>query len=58
VVAASISVCYRDAWASKHPNEPGHTFTPENPRVNEQVVEGMPPFRDWPFHRIDYVFWR
>jgi endonuclease/exonuclease/phosphatase family metal-dependent hydrolase len=25
-----VSVCYRDAWASTHPGEPGHTFTPDN----------------------------
>jgi endonuclease/exonuclease/phosphatase family metal-dependent hydrolase len=43
------SVCYRDAWESKHPGEPGHTFTPENP-----IMIG----RDWPFRRIDYVFVR
>jgi len=43
------SVCYRDAWESAHPGEPGHTFTPENP-----IMVG----RDWPFRRIDYVFVR
>jgi endonuclease/exonuclease/phosphatase family metal-dependent hydrolase len=43
------SVCYRDAWESKHPGEPGHTFTPETP-----IMIG----RDWPFRRIDYVFVR
>jgi endonuclease/exonuclease/phosphatase family metal-dependent hydrolase len=43
------SVCYRDAWESKHPGEPGHTFTPETP-----IMIG----RDWPFRRIDYVFIR
>jgi endonuclease/exonuclease/phosphatase family metal-dependent hydrolase len=43
------SVCYRDAWESAHPSEPGHTFTPENP-----IMIG----RDWPFRRIDYVFIR
>jgi endonuclease/exonuclease/phosphatase family metal-dependent hydrolase len=43
------SVCYRDAWESTHPEEPGHTFTPENP-----IMIG----RDWPFRRIDYVFVR
>jgi endonuclease/exonuclease/phosphatase family metal-dependent hydrolase len=46
-----MSVCYRDAWASAHPNEPGHTFTPESPYVAEQVP-------DWPFRRIDYIFVR
>jgi endonuclease/exonuclease/phosphatase family metal-dependent hydrolase len=27
------SVCYRDAWESVYPGEPGHTFTPVNPLV-------------------------
>ena len=27
------SVCYRDAWESTHPDDPGHTFTPLNPLV-------------------------
>lgn len=53
-----ISVCYRDAWASTRPEDPGHTFTPDNPLVKNQVVKGMQPFRDWPFRRIDYVFVR
>ncbi|QBD80437.1 hypothetical protein EPA93_32475 [Ktedonosporobacter rubrisoli] len=53
-----MSVCYRDAWESTHPQEPGHTFTPANPQVREQVVKGMRPFRDWPFRRIDYIFVR
>ncbi|HEY7440433.1 MAG TPA: endonuclease/exonuclease/phosphatase family protein [Acidimicrobiia bacterium] len=44
-----MSVCYRDAWESVHPAEPGHTFTPETP-----IMIG----RDWPFRRIDYVFVR
>jgi endonuclease/exonuclease/phosphatase family metal-dependent hydrolase len=43
------SVCYRDAWESVHPSEPGHTFTPENP-----IMIGG----DWPFRRIDYIFVR
>ena len=43
------SVCYRDAWESAHPGEPGHTFTPDNP-----IMVG----RDWPFRRIDYIFVR
>ena len=46
-----MSVCYRDAWESRHPGEPGHTFTPENP-----LVAGGS--RDWPFRRIDYVLVR
>ncbi len=40
------SVCYRDAWASAHPGEPGDTFTPRNPLVRDH---------DWPFRRIDYI---
>lgn len=45
------SVCYRDAWESAHPEEPGHTFTPRNPLMS-------PAVRDWPFRRIDYIFVR
>ena len=44
-----MSVCYRDAWESAHPTELGHTFTPDNPLMND---------RDWPFRRIDYIFIR
>jgi endonuclease/exonuclease/phosphatase family metal-dependent hydrolase len=45
-----VSVCYRDAWESRHPGEPGHTFgVPENPLGVDW---------DWPFRRIDYVFVR
>jgi endonuclease/exonuclease/phosphatase family metal-dependent hydrolase len=54
----AMSVCYRDAWESTHSQDPGSTFTPDNPLVREQVVKGMRPFRDWPFRRIDYVFVR
>ncbi len=46
---SGTSVCYRDAWESAHPGEPGHTFTPCNP-----LVAGW----DWPFRRIDYIFVR
>ncbi len=53
-----LSVCYRDAWESAHPEEPGHTFTPHNPLVRDGVVKDERPFRDWPFRRIDYVFVR
>lgn len=53
-----LSVCYRDAWESAHPGDPGDTFTPRNPLVKDGVVKGMRPFRDWPFRRIDYVFVR
>ena len=43
------SVCYRDAWESAHPGEPGETFTPGNPLVYDW---------DWPFRRLDYVLVR
>jgi endonuclease/exonuclease/phosphatase family metal-dependent hydrolase len=46
---AEMSVCYRDAWASAHPTEPGHTFVPENPIVADW---------DWPSRRIDYIMVR
>jgi endonuclease/exonuclease/phosphatase family metal-dependent hydrolase len=55
---SDMSVCYRDAWESTHPEEPGHTFTPLNPLVMDGLVKGMRPFRDWPFRRIDYIFVR
>jgi endonuclease/exonuclease/phosphatase family metal-dependent hydrolase len=45
----ATSVCYRDAWESAHPDEPGHTFTPETP-----IMIGG----DWPFRRIDYILVR
>jgi len=54
----STSVCYRDAWESIHSDEAGHTFTPVNTFVSEQVIKGTKPFRDWPFRRIDYIFVR
>ena len=44
-----MSVCYRDAWESAHPDEPGHTFTRRNANMRDW---------DWPFGRIDYVFVR
>lgn len=46
-----LSVCYRDAWECLHPEEPGHTFTPENPLMARENW-------DWPFRRIDYLFVR
>jgi endonuclease/exonuclease/phosphatase family metal-dependent hydrolase len=54
----NMSVCYRDAWESTHFEDSGHTFTPDNPLVKDEVVKGMRPFRDWPFRRIDYIFVR
>src|SRR5829696_5589207 len=45
-----MSVCYRDAWGSTHPDEPGHTFTAENPLVTAENW-------DWELgRRIDHVF--
>ena len=47
------SVCYRDAWESTHPEDPGHTFTPRNP-----LVTGGD---NWPLElgrRIDYIMVR
>jgi endonuclease/exonuclease/phosphatase family metal-dependent hydrolase len=46
------SVCYHDAWETVHGDEPGHTFTPENPLVE---AGGMPLVRG---RRIDYVMVR
>ncbi|HEX3592306.1 MAG TPA: endonuclease/exonuclease/phosphatase family protein [Pseudonocardiaceae bacterium] len=48
---AGLSVCYRDAWASGHPelaaDDPkGHTYVPDNPYSVDW---------DWPFRRIDYI---
>jgi endonuclease/exonuclease/phosphatase family metal-dependent hydrolase len=47
-----MSVCYRDAWASVHGDEPGHTFTPRNPLVRDGETAWDVP------RRIDYVFIR
>jgi endonuclease/exonuclease/phosphatase family metal-dependent hydrolase len=44
-----LSICYRDAWESTHPEDPGHTFTSRNPLMNSW---------DWPFGRIDYILVR
>lgn len=41
-----LSVCYRDAWESHHPDRAGHTYVPSNPNSADW---------DWPFRRIDYV---
>lgn len=47
-----ISVCYRDAWASIHGDDPGHTFTPRNPLVYAGETA-------WDVdRRIDYIFVR
>ena len=44
-----VSVCYRDAWESAHPNDPGETYTARNPILADW---------DWPFQRLDYVMVR
>ena len=44
-----VSVCYRDAWESAHPDDPGETYTPRNPILADW---------DWPFRRLDYVMVR
>jgi endonuclease/exonuclease/phosphatase family metal-dependent hydrolase len=44
-----LSVCYRDAWASAHPEGGGHTYVPDNPNSVDW---------DWPFRRIDYILVR
>ena len=49
-----MSVCYRDAWGSTHPEKPGHTFTAENPLVTAENW-------DWELElgrRIDHIFVR
>jgi endonuclease/exonuclease/phosphatase family metal-dependent hydrolase len=43
-----LSVCYRDAWESAHPGEPGHTFVPDNFTADW----------NWRFRRIDYILVR
>ena len=42
---SGMSVCYRDAWEARHPDERGET-------VNFAAHE------DWPFRRIDYILVR
>lgn len=44
-----MSVCYRNAWESVHPDGPTATFTPENALVADP---------DWPFRCIDHIFVR
>jgi endonuclease/exonuclease/phosphatase family metal-dependent hydrolase len=47
-----LSVCYRDAWETAHPGEPGHTFTRDNQRVADGEVA-------WDVgRRIDYIMVR
>lgn len=49
------SVCYRDAWATLHPSEAGHTFTPEN-TLTVTAENGLWALE--PGRRIDYVLVR
>ncbi|NVI86585.1 endonuclease/exonuclease/phosphatase family protein [Actinomadura sp. BRA 177] len=44
-----MSVCYRDCWERVRPDEPGHTYTPDNPLMEDG---------DWPFRRIDHILVR
>ncbi len=47
-----VSVCYQDAWETLHPEEPGHTFSAENPLVRAgEVATALS-------RRIDYVLIR
>jgi endonuclease/exonuclease/phosphatase family metal-dependent hydrolase len=51
-----LSVCYRDAWAARHPTDPGHTFT-----AAENALTGTAEVGDWELElgrRIDYVLVR
>lgn len=44
-----MSVCYRDAWEQVNRGEPGYTYTPQNPLMEDE---------DWPPQRIDYILVR
>lgn len=44
-----VSVAYQDSWAAKHPDGPGHTFSPHNALVRH----GDMPLD--PGRRIDYI---
>jgi endonuclease/exonuclease/phosphatase family metal-dependent hydrolase len=46
-----LSVCYRDAWESRHPGSRGETFTPRNPLMAAMNW-------DWPFRQIDHILVR
>ena len=48
-VIDDLSVCYRDAWESAHPNERLTTYSPSNPYQKDP---------DWPFRGIDHVLVR
>jgi endonuclease/exonuclease/phosphatase family metal-dependent hydrolase len=42
------SVCYRDAWEQFHGDDPGHTFTPDNPLIADGT---------WPLERGRRIDW-
>jgi endonuclease/exonuclease/phosphatase family metal-dependent hydrolase len=44
-----VGVCYRDAWESANPGDPGETYTPRNAILADP---------DWPFRRLDYIMVR
>jgi endonuclease/exonuclease/phosphatase family metal-dependent hydrolase len=46
-----MSVHYQDAWSALHPDDPGHTFTPDNGIRSAR-------WRPQPGRRIDYVMVR
>lgn len=48
---SSMSICYRDAWESTHPDEPGLTHVPWNPLVSGDELREVG-------RRIDYVLVR
>jgi endonuclease/exonuclease/phosphatase family metal-dependent hydrolase len=49
---AGEGVCYQDAWETAHPDDPGHTFSAENPLVRAGEVATAVS------RRIDYVLVR
>ncbi|MBL1075854.1 endonuclease/exonuclease/phosphatase family protein [Nocardia sp. 2] len=49
---AGMSVSYHDAWEALRPNDPGHTFTPDNPLVARGDMFSAAG------RRIDYVMVR
>jgi endonuclease/exonuclease/phosphatase family metal-dependent hydrolase len=55
-----MSVCYRDAWESAHPEDCGHTFAPRNPLVPSSrhplQVDGETPLELG--RRIDHILVR
>ncbi|MFC6063038.1 endonuclease/exonuclease/phosphatase family protein [Streptomyces ochraceiscleroticus] len=50
--ADGLSTCFQDAWSTVHPDEPGPTFSSENPLLRQG---DMPEASD---RRIDYIMLR